>query len=96
MNQQRELEVHHTIDCSEPYTITDKKYEPTEEVSVVIASVNGIRVMWNGPHKCVVERKDADGNWYPIPGVQKVDITFDCKEPLPSIVIREIAIPEKS
>lgn len=93
MKQSQEVEVHHIIDQPEPYTITNKKYEPSEEAEVIITSVNGIRVLWGGPHKCTVERKDATGNWYQIQGVQKISITFDCKEPLPIIQIQEIAIP---
>lgn len=81
------------MDEKEPIVVTETKYEPKEKAEVVVASVNGIRILWNGPHKCTVERLDED-ECKQMAGVQRVEVIFDAKEALPIIKIDEVAIPK--
>lgn len=91
---ERKLTPQYILDDDTPATFTETKYEPKEKVEVLVASVNGIRVLWNGPHQCTVERLDVDGEWRQMKGVQRVEVVFDVKEILPIIKIDEVALPK--
>lgn len=86
------FEVEHTIDENKPYTIRAKGAVPIVEVE--LEGKNGLRVMWDGPHKATIEMKqDEDGEWAPLSGVQKIEILMSVHEPLPIIKIDQIIVP---
>lgn len=56
-------------------------------------SVDGIRIIWNGPINVTIEMKGHDGEWRVVPQVTDMTIHFSAEQPYPTIRMGKIILP---
>lgn len=85
----------YTLDKREPYAIVRKGQIQPAELEGTFEGKNGFRIMWNdNPAKASVEVKNKNGEWVPLPGVQRIDISLSVDDYLPRVNVQHVVIPK--